>query len=74
MTMDELAKTRKRLHYRAWHRGTKESDLLLGRFADENLDAMTPDELAEFQDILDRSDPELVDWICLLYTSPSPRD
>ncbi len=63
MTMDELAKTRKRLHYRAWHRGTKESDLLLGRFADENLDAMTPEELAEFQDILDRSDPELVDWI-----------
>ena len=61
--MDELAKTRKRLHYRAWHRGTKESDLLLGRFADENLDAMTPEELAEFQDILDRSDPELVDWI-----------
>ena len=63
MTMDELAKTRKRLHYRAWHRGTKDSDLLLGRFADENLDAMTPEELAEFQDILDRSDPELVDWI-----------
>lgn len=61
--MDELEKTRKRLTYRAWHRGTKESDLLLGRFADTHLAEMNVEELAEFEAILDRIDPELMDWI-----------
>jgi antitoxin CptB len=63
MTMTELEKTRKRLHFRAWHRGTKESDLILGRFADEYLAAMTEEELADFEQVLDRIDPELMDWI-----------
>lgn len=61
--MTELEKTRKRLHFRAWHRGTMESDLILGRFADTYLAEMTPEELVEFEAILDRIDPELLDWI-----------
>ena len=60
--MDELEKTRKRLAYRAWHRGTKESDLLLGRFADAHLAEMSADDLADFEGVLDRIDPELMDW------------
>ena len=63
MTMTELEKTRKRLHFRAWHRGTKESDLLLGRFADQNLATMSVEDLADFEQILDRIDPELLDWL-----------
>jgi antitoxin CptB len=63
MTMTELEKTRKRLHFRAWHRGTKESDLLLGRFADQNLASMSLEDLADFEQILDRIDPELIDWL-----------
>lgn len=63
MTMTELEKTRKRLHFRAWHRGTKESDLLLGRFADQNLTSMSLEDLADFEQILDRIDPELIDWL-----------
>lgn len=63
MTMTELEKTRKRLHFRAWHRGTKESDLLLGRFADQNLASMSLDDLADFEKVLDRIDPELMDWL-----------
>jgi antitoxin CptB len=60
--MTELERTRKRLHYRAWHRGTKESDLLLGRFADAHLGTMTAEQLADFEQVLDRIDPELMDW------------
>ncbi len=60
--MTELERTRKRLHYRAWHRGTKESDLLLGRFADAHLATMTAEQLADFEQVLDRIDPELMDW------------
>lgn len=61
--MTDLEKTRKRLLFRAWHRGTKESDLILGRFADAHLAEMTADDLADFEQILDRIDPELMDWI-----------
>lgn len=63
MSMTELEKTRKRLHFRAWHRGTKESDLLLGRFADQHLADMSVEELADFEQVLERIDPELIDWI-----------
>jgi len=63
MTMTDIEKTRKRLHFRAWHRGTKESDLLLGRFADAHLADMNAEELADFEKVLDRIDPELMDWI-----------
>ena len=61
--MTDLENTRKRLHFRAWHRGTKESDLILGRFADAYLAEMTVEELADFEKVLDRIDPELMDWI-----------
>lgn len=61
--MTDLEKTRKRLHFRAWHRGTKESDLILGRFADSHLAEMSADDLAEFEKILDRIDAEVMDWI-----------
>jgi antitoxin CptB len=63
MTIDDLVKTRKRLHFRAWHRGTKESDILLGRFADAHLASMDWEQLRDFENVLDRSDPELIDWI-----------
>lgn len=54
---------RKRLRFRAWHRGTKEADLILGRFADRYLDAFDEDELVEFEALLDRPDPEIFDWV-----------
>ena len=41
--MDEaIENRRKRLLYQSAHRGTKESDLLLGAFAAAHLDAFTP--------------------------------
>lgn len=61
--MSDIETTRKRLHFRAWHRGTKESDLILGRFADSHLAEMSADDLAEFDKILDRLDAEVMDWI-----------
>lgn len=69
--MTDLEKTRKRLHFRAWHRGTKESDLILGRFADAYLADMSAEELAQFGQILDRIDPELMDWITGLEPVPA---
>ncbi len=37
---------RKRLLFRCWHRGTREMDLILGRFADAEIASLSDDELA----------------------------
>lgn len=58
--MDDL---RKKLLFRAWHRGTREMDLLLGNFAAETLPLMRDDELKEFTLLLEHQDPDLYDWL-----------
>ena len=60
---DKFEYRRKRLRFRAWHRGTKEADLLLGPFADASLDGLDEEGLASFEALLDRSDPEIMDWM-----------
>lgn len=42
----------KKIHYQSWHRGTKENDLILGRFADEFLEKLSPEELDDFETLL----------------------
>jgi antitoxin CptB len=50
---------RKRLLFRCWHRGTREMDLILGRFADAEIAAMRDDELAELERLIELPDPDL---------------
>ena len=50
---------RKRLLFRSWHRGTREMDLILGRFADAWIAELGDDELAEFEHLLEVPDPDL---------------
>ncbi|MFN4088672.1 MAG: succinate dehydrogenase assembly factor 2 [Alphaproteobacteria bacterium] len=54
---------RKRLKFQSWHRGTKESDLILGRFAERYVDSFDAEELDAFERLLDCPDPEIFDWI-----------
>ncbi|HEV8015073.1 MAG TPA: succinate dehydrogenase assembly factor 2 [Stellaceae bacterium] len=62
--MDEATEIRrKRLLYQSSHRGTKESDLLLGAFAAAHLAALTPSQLDRYEAVLDESDQDLFDWI-----------
>ncbi len=72
MTVD-LDIRRKRAAFRAAHRGTKEMDWLLGRYAAAKLDNMSEAELAEFEDLLAAPDPELQNWILDLSTIPDDR-
>jgi antitoxin CptB len=53
----------KKLLYRANHRGTKEMDLLIGGFANENLKKLTFEELKEFELLLNFTDKELSSWL-----------
>jgi antitoxin CptB len=50
---------RKRLLFRCWHRGTREMDLILGRFADAEIVAMRDDELTELERLIELPDPDL---------------
>ena len=53
----------KKLLYRSNHRGTKEMDLLIGGFANENFNKLNPDELKEFELLLNFTDKELSSWL-----------
>ena len=50
---------RKRLLFRCWHRGTREMDLILGRFADAEIAGLTDDELAELERLIEATDADL---------------
>lgn len=61
--MTELDQRRRRAAYRAAHRGTKEMDWLLGRYAEARLAAMGLADLGEFEVLLALPDPELQGWL-----------
>ncbi len=54
---------RKKLKFRSWHRGMKEADLILGRFADAYLPRLTEQELYQFDALLACADQVVLDWI-----------
>jgi len=60
---DDVASRRRRALFRAGHRGTKEMDWLIGRFAEARLAHMPVGTLAAFERLLLVPDPELHDMI-----------
>ena len=60
---DALEVRRKRLRFRSWHRGTREADLILGRFADAHLPGFSQEQLDRYEALLEMSDPDLYNWI-----------
>ena len=50
---------RKRLLFRCWHRGTREMDLILGRFADAEIADLGDDELVLLERLIEVPDPDL---------------
>src|SRR5262249_62430354 len=54
-----LDERRRRLLFRCWHRGTREMDLIMGRFADANIGALADAELDAFERLTDVPDTEL---------------
>ncbi len=63
MTPENLEIRRKRLKYRSQHRGTKELDLVLGRFAAERLDALDPGQIDRFEALLEAPSPLVYAWV-----------
>jgi antitoxin CptB len=54
---------RRRLLFRAWHRGTREMDLIMGRFADATIGDLSEAELDEFERLAEAPEPDLYAWI-----------
>jgi antitoxin CptB len=60
---EDIAIRRKRLRYRAWHRGTKEMDLILGPFADAHVEQYGAAELDRLETLMNEEDPPLLKWV-----------
>jgi antitoxin CptB len=54
---------RKRLLYVSRHRGMRETDILLGRFAERHLPLLSDAQLDRFEALLDEGDNDLFNWI-----------
>ena len=65
---------RKRLLFRSWHRGTRESDLILGRFADAHLAGFDEAQLDRYEALLDCADADIFDWVSGRAAPPPEHD
>lgn len=52
----------KRLRFRAWHRGVKEADLLIGGFFDAHSADWNDEEIALFEALLEEQDVDIMAW------------
>lgn len=60
---DQLEIRRKRLLFQSWHRGTRETDLLLGSFAEKHLAQLSVAQLDSYEALLNENDADIFDWI-----------
>ena len=59
----DLDPRRRRTLFRSWHRGTREMDLIMGRFADAEIGNLSDEDLAEFERLIEVPDRDLLGWI-----------
>lgn len=59
MPANDFELRRRRALYRATHRGSKELDFLLGRFAQQSIESMSEDEIETLEKLIDVPDPEI---------------
>jgi len=64
----------KKLRFRAWRRGFREADLILGPFADKHVASFTPEELDVFERLLEVPDQDLYAWITEREPAPAEWD
>jgi antitoxin CptB len=60
--MNDIETRKRRLYYRAWHRGTKEADLLIGGFVSSQLQNWSHSDLAFMEALLEESDVDIMAW------------
>ena len=73
MTTQDDARLKK-LKFRAWRRGFREADLILGPFADKHVATFSEDELDWFERMLEVPDVDLYAWILDRLPTPAEFD
>ena len=71
---EDSAMRRRRLRYRAWHRGTREMDLVLGPFADAHIEAMAEEDLQRLERLMAEEDTDLLKWVMGQEAPPADLD
>ena len=71
---DGLDERRRRLLFRSWHRGTREADLIMGRFADAYIATLTDAELDQFEHLLEALESDLLAWVTNVAPVPPEHD
>ncbi|HEX8125842.1 MAG TPA: succinate dehydrogenase assembly factor 2 [Allosphingosinicella sp.] len=52
----------KRLGFRAWHRGVREADYMIGGFFDAHAESLDEDQIAWFEALLEEQDADIMAW------------
>ena len=52
----------KRLQFRAWHRGTREADLMIGGFFDRHASSWSDEEIAWYETLMEEQDVDIMAW------------
>jgi antitoxin CptB len=65
---------RRRILFRAWHRGTREMDLLMGRFANAELGALPEDDLDDLELLMEAPDRDVFSWLTGEIETPANYD
>jgi antitoxin CptB len=60
---EDIGMRRRRLRFRAWHRGTKEMDLVFGPYADAHVDGFDAAALDRLEALMDEEDTDLLPWV-----------
>lgn len=60
----------RRIHFRAWHRGTREADYMIGCFFDSFHTQWNAEQIAWFEELIEEDDVEIMAWA--LGTLPIP--
>ncbi|AKR55392.1 Sdh5 family protein [Devosia sp. H5989] len=69
---EDTAMRRRRMRYRAWHRGTREMDLILGPYADAHIEGLPEAQLDRLEKLMNEEDTDLLKWI--MGQEPVPGD
>lgn len=74
VTADSLGARRKRARFRAWHRGSREMDLILGGYADAEISRLDAAMLDRFEALMDEADTDLFAWVTGIEPLPETAD
>jgi antitoxin CptB len=69
-----LDERRRKLLFRAWRRGVREMDLIVGRFADVHIDKFDPKDLDDFERLIEAGNVELYAWVVGTENAPAHHD